>query len=162
VNATGVEAASNEDDVGSPETYIGFAQALHFISPGGFVRSVAHTYTPATPRLNEWALSGDWTVSPDSATLNTAGGDIVYRFHARDLHLVLGPAAGSGPVRFRVTVDGAPPGESHGVDVGDDGTGTVTDQRLYQLVRETGTVADHLFQIEFLDPGVQAYSFTFG
>jgi thiol-disulfide isomerase/thioredoxin len=162
VDATGVQAASDENDVGSPETYIGFAQALHFISPGGFVRSVAHTYTAATPRLNEWALFGDWTVSPDSATLNAAGGDIVYRFHARDLHLVLGPAAGSGPVRFRVTLDGAPPGENHGVDVGEDGVGTVTDQRLYQLVRETGTVADHLFQIEFLDPGVQAYSFTFG
>jgi cytochrome c biogenesis protein CcdA/thiol-disulfide isomerase/thioredoxin len=162
VNAAGVEAASDEDDVGSPETYIGFAQAQHFISTGGFVRSVEHTYSSATPRLNEWALSGDWTVSPDSATLNAAGGDIVYRFHARDLHLVLGPATGSGPVRFRVSLDGAPPGENHGVDVGADGIGTVTDQRLYQLVRETGTVADHLFRIEFMGPGVQAYSFTFG
>jgi thiol-disulfide isomerase/thioredoxin len=162
VNATGVEAASNENDVGSPETYIGFAQALHFISPGGFVRSVDHTYTSATPRLNEWSLSGDWTVTPESASLDAPNGVIVYRFHARDLHLVLGPTAGSGPVRFRVTIDGAPPGENHGVDVGDDGMGSVTDQRLYQLVRETGTVADHLFEIEFLDAGVQAYSFTFG
>ena len=162
VNASGVEAASDENDVGSPETYIGFQLAQHFISPDGFVRSVAHTYTSGTPRLNEWGLSGNWTVSAESATLNAAGGDIVYRFHARDLHLVLGPATGSGPIRFRVTVDGAPPGVNHGVDVAEDGTGTVTDQRLYQLVRESGAVADHLFHIEFLDPGVQAYSFTFG
>jgi len=162
VSASGVGVASNEDDVGSPETYLGFQQALHFISPGGFERSVAHTYSAGTPRLNEWGLNGNWTVTPESATLNAAGGGIVYRFHARDLHLVLGPASGSGPIRFRVTIDGAPPGADHGVDVDDAGSGAVADQRLYQLVREAGTVTDRLFEIEFLDPGVQAYSFTFG
>ncbi len=162
VNAAGVEAASDEDDVGSPETYIGFQGARHFISPGGFVRNASSTYTSGTPRLNEWGLAGDWTVTPESATLNAADGGLAYRFHARDLHLVLGPAAGSGPIRFRVTIDGAPPGPDHGVDSGEDGSGVVTDERLYQLVRESGSVADHLFEIEFLDPGVQAYSFTFG
>jgi cytochrome c biogenesis protein CcdA/thiol-disulfide isomerase/thioredoxin len=162
VNAVGVEAASNEDDVGSPETYIGFQQARHFISPGGFTRGVAHAYTSGTPRLNEWGLSGNWTVSADAATLNAPDGGIVYRFHARDLHLVLGPATPGDSIRFRVTIDGAPPGASHGVDVAEDGTGVVADQRLYQLIRETAAVADHLFEIDFLDPGVQAYSFTFG
>jgi cytochrome c biogenesis protein CcdA/thiol-disulfide isomerase/thioredoxin len=162
VSAGGVEAAADEDDVGSPETYIGSQLATHFISPGGFVRNARSTYMSGTPRLNEWGLSGDWTVMPESATLDAPNGGIAYRFHARDLHLVLGPAAGSGPIRFRVTIDGAAPGPDHGVDVGDDGSGVVTDERLYQLVRTSGGVADHLFEIEFLDPGVQAYSFTFG
>jgi hypothetical protein len=132
------------------------------VALGARLSRSADLYAPGTPRLNEWGLSGNWTVTPESATLNAANGGITYRFHARDLHLVLGPATGSGPIHFRVTIDGAPPGPDHGVDVAEDGTGIVTDQRLYQMVRETGSVADHLFEIEFLDPGVQAYSFTFG
>jgi hypothetical protein len=166
VTAVGVQAASDADDIGSPETYIGFQLARHFISHGGFVRDAPSTYTSGTPLLNEWGLSGVWTVKSESATLDAASeaasGGIVYRFHARDLHLVLGPVVGSGPIRFRVTVDGSPPGPDHGVDVAEDGSGVVTDQRLYQLVRTSGAVVDHLFEIEFLDPGVQAYSFTFG
>jgi cytochrome c biogenesis protein CcdA/thiol-disulfide isomerase/thioredoxin len=164
VNATGVQAAADSDDVDSPETYIGFQRADNFGSPGGLVRSAAHNYAAPTlaPTLNEWGLSGNWTVSPEYATLNAAGGEIVFRFHARDLHLVMGPASGSGPIHFKVTIDGAPPAESHGVDTDTDGQGMVDDQRLYQLVRQTGSVADHTFDIQFLDPGVQAYSFTFG
>lgn len=162
VNAGGAEAASNAGDVQSPETYIGYARAEHFVSPGGAVPDAAHAYVAGAPRLNEWGLAGDWTVSGEHALLQAAGGRIVYRFHARDLHLVLGPGAGGAPVRFRVTLDGAPPGADHGVDTGADGTGTVTGERLYQLVRQGGPVADRSFEIEFLDPGVRAYSFTFG
>ena len=121
-----------------------------------------HVYAAATPRLNEWALVGDWTIGKEDAVLNEPGGSIVYRFHARDLHLVLGPAADGRPVRFRVTVDGAAPGDSHDTDVDADGQGIVTGQRLYQLIRQSGKIADHTFEIHFLDPGVQAYEFTFG
>jgi len=117
---------------------------------------------PPSPALNHWGLGGDWLSQPDQITLNQGGGRIVYRFHARDLHLVLGPSRDGKPVRFRVTLDGAAPGNNHGADTAADGTGTVSGQRLYQLVRQTGTVADHTFSIEFLDPGVQAYAFTFG
>ena len=163
VNAAGVQAAADADDVSSPETYIGFERAANFVSPGGFVRSAAHDYaSPPTMRLNLWGLSGNWTVSPEYATLNAAGGGIAFRFHARDLHLVMGPASGSPPVHFTVTIDGAPPGENHGVDTDSDGQGVVADQRLYQLVRQAGSVADHTFEIQFQDPGIQAYSFTFG
>ena len=114
------------------------------------------------PRLNEWGFSGDWTIGGEHAALNKEGGSIVYRFHARDLHLVLGPAADGKPVRFRITVDGAPPGSNHGSDVDAAGQGTVTGQRLYQLVRQNGAITDRTFEIKFLDPGVQAYAFTFG
>jgi cytochrome c biogenesis protein CcdA/thiol-disulfide isomerase/thioredoxin len=164
INATGVQAAADMDDVNSPETYIGFQRARNFGSSGGLVRSAAHTYVAPTlaPALNEWRLSGNWTVSPEYATLNAADGGIVFRFHARDLHVVMGPASGSGPIHFKVTLDGAPPGENHGVDIDAAGQGAVTDQRLYQLVRQTGSIADHTFEIQFLDPGLQAYSFTFG
>ena len=117
---------------------------------------------PATPRLNEWGLSGRLDDRQRTAGLNEPDGGIVYRFHARDLHLVLGPGADGKPVRFRVTIDGAAPGDSHGADTDADGRGAVTDQRLYQLVRQNGPIADHTFEIHFLDPGVQAYAFTFG
>jgi hypothetical protein len=116
----------------------------------------------ATPQRNQWSLSGDWTVSGENATLDEKGGRIVYRFHARDLHLVLGPAADGKPVRFRVTIDGAAPGADHGSDTDADGRGVIDGQRLYQLVRQNGAVTDRTFEIEFLDPGVQAYAFTFG
>jgi cytochrome c biogenesis protein CcdA/thiol-disulfide isomerase/thioredoxin len=163
VNATGAEAASDAADVKSPETYIGFARSENFASPGGAVGDTSHVYaTGDLKQLNDWGLSGDWTVGGQSATLNKTDGAISFRFHARDLHLVLGPNADGKPVRFRVTIDGAKPGESHGADVNTDGEGVVTDHRLYQLVRQSGPVMDHTFSIQFLDPDVQAYAFTFG
>lgn len=162
VNASGAEAAPDMGNVGSPETYVGYERAENFTSPGGLVEDTRHVYAAAAPRLNEWALSGDWTVGKEDAMLNEPGGGIVYRFHARDLHLVLGPGLDGKPVRFRVTVDGVAPGDSHGTDVDAEGQGIVTGQRLYQLIRQSGKIADHTFEIHFLDPGVQAYAFTFG
>jgi cytochrome c biogenesis protein CcdA/thiol-disulfide isomerase/thioredoxin len=162
VQATGAEAAADTTDAQSPETYIGFNRAENFVSPGGAIRSEPHGYAPGEPKLNEWGLSGEWTVGGESAVLNQKDGSIVYRFHARDLHLVLGPAAESGPIHFRVTIDGAAPGANHGTDIDADGQGQVTGQRLYQLVRQNGAIGDHTFEIRFLDPGVQAYAFTFG
>jgi cytochrome c biogenesis protein CcdA/thiol-disulfide isomerase/thioredoxin len=162
VNASGAEAASDASDVRSPETYIGYVRGENFVSPGGVAQGVSHVYAAGTPRLNEWGLSGDWTIDGEHASLNGKDGSIVYRFHARDLHLVLGPAPEGGQVRFRVTIDGAAPGASHGEDVDADGQGVVTGQRLYQLIRQTGAIADHTFEIKFLDPGVQAFAFTFG
>ena len=162
VNATGAEMPAAMETVKSPETYVGYERAENFISPGGLVENVAHVYASETPRLNEWALSGDWTVDKEHARLNAKDGSIVYRFHARDLHLVLGPAPDGAPVRFPVTLDGGAPGENHGVDVDASGEGVVTGERLYQLVRQKGDVAKRTFQIEFFDPGVQAYAFTFG
>ncbi|MFC3207623.1 cytochrome c biogenesis protein DipZ, partial [Aquamicrobium soli] len=162
VKATGAEAAADMNDVQSPETYIGYERAENFISDGGAVQDAAHAYSVGTPELNQWGLSGQWTVHGEEATLDAADGGITYRFHARDLHLVLGPSPDGKPVRFRVTVDGKAPGEDHGVDTDADGNGTVGGQRLYQLVRQKGPVRDRTFEIRFLDPGVQAYSFTFG
>jgi cytochrome c biogenesis protein CcdA/thiol-disulfide isomerase/thioredoxin len=162
VNASGAEAAPDMTNVASPETYVGYDRAENFISPGGAVQDAQHVYAASTPRLNEWALSGDWTVGKEDAVLNEKGGSIVYRFHARDLHLVLGPGPDGKPVRFRVTIDGMAPGNSHGTDTGFDGQGAVTGQRLYQLIRQSGDISDHTFAIEFLDPGVAAYAFTFG
>jgi thiol-disulfide isomerase/thioredoxin len=163
VTATGAEAASDAPDVKSPETYIGFARSENFASPGGAVSDTPHVYAPGDlKQLNDWGLSGDWTIGGQSATLNKTDGAIAFRFHARDLHLVLGPGADGKPVRFRVTIDGAKPGESHGADLNADGEGTVTDHRLYQLVRQSGPVMDRTFTIQFLDPDVQAYAFTFG
>jgi thiol-disulfide isomerase/thioredoxin len=163
VHAQGVEAAADMNDVRSPETYIGYARAEHFASPGGIRQDAEKTYAaPAQPRLNEWGLAGNWVDHKQSAVLKSAGGKIVFHFHARDLHLVLGPTADGKPVRFRVTIDGHAPGENHGVDIDAQGNGVVTDHRLYQLVRQKGAVTDHIFTIEFEDPGVQAFSFTFG
>jgi len=161
--AKGVEAAADGNDMMSPETYIGYARAENFASPGGEAENRAHTYAaPSSPDVNDWGLAGTWKVGAEHATLAAPNGRIVYRFHARDLHLVLGPGAAGKPVHFRVTIDGATPGDARGTDVSADGTGVVTEQRLYQLVRQTGDVADHTFAIEFLDPGVEAYAFTFG
>ncbi len=162
VNGSGAEAASDKADVGSPETYIGYDRADHFASPGGVVQDKSHVYATGPMQLNDWSLVGDWTVSDERAQLNAAGGSIAYRFHARDLHLVLGPSADGSPVRFVVTVDGKSPGAAHGVDIDAEGEGVVTMQRLYQLVRDPGAVKDHTFEIRFRDPGVQAYAFTFG
>ena len=161
--AQGVQMAADKAEIQSGETYLGYERAENFASPGGEAQDKAHTYTaPAQPALNDWGLAGTWKVGAEHATLAGASGRIVYRFHARDLHLVLGPGKDGKPVRFRVTIDGAAPGDAHGTDVAADGSGTVTEQRLYQLVRQNGKVADRTFAIEFLDAGVEAYAFTFG
>jgi hypothetical protein len=163
VSEQGALAAADEDNGKSPETYIGFMRAQNFMSPGPTVHEKDKAYTsPATLELNQWALDGTWNVHDERAMLSAAGGKIVFRFHARDLHLVLAPGDDGKPVRFRVTVDGQPPGDDHGTDIDAKGQGTVTDQRLYQLIRQKGPVKDRTFQIEFLDPGVQAFAFTFG
>jgi thiol-disulfide isomerase/thioredoxin len=163
VDAQGAEAAPDLDDVRSPETYIGYQRAENFASPGGAEPDKRASYAAASDlRLNQWALAGDWTIGGERAVLNAPNGRIVYRFHARDLHLVLGPGADGKPVRFRVSIDGKPPQGDHGADIDDAGDGVVTEQRLYQLVRQGKTIADHEFAIEFLDPGAQAFAFTFG
>jgi cytochrome c biogenesis protein CcdA/thiol-disulfide isomerase/thioredoxin len=159
----GIEAAAGKTEVRSPETYVGYGRAENFISPGGFAHEAAKSYVaPNSLELNQWALDGNWTVEGERAMANAAPGKIVFRFHARDLHLVLGPGANGKPVRFRVRVDGAAPGDDRGTDVDVEGDGVVREQRLYQLIRQSGDVQDRTFTIEFLDPGVQAYAFTFG
>jgi len=162
VNPSGVEAASDMKDVECPETYVGYLRSENFVSNDGAVPDARHLYELQAPRLNEWGVSGDWTIGGESAVLNEKGGSIAYRFHARDLHLVLGPGPSGAPVHFRVTIDGKAPGEGHGADTDAEGLGVVTQQRLYQLLRQSGEVGDHTFKIEFLDPGVQAFAFTFG
>jgi thiol-disulfide isomerase/thioredoxin len=161
--AQGVQQQSDMGAVGSPETYLGYDRAENFASPETQAANAARQYSaPAKPALNQWGLAGNWLSQADQITLNQGTGSIVYRFHARDLHLVLGPGKDGKPVRFRVTIDGAAPGQDHGADIAADGSGKIDSQRLYQLVRQNGTVGDRTFNIEFLDPGVQAYAFTFG
>ncbi|MFT4119913.1 cytochrome c biogenesis protein DipZ [Bradyrhizobium sp.] len=163
VKASGAQAAASDGaDVRSPETYVGYDRSENFVSPGGVVKDESHVYAAGEPQLNDWSLIGNWTVGQERAQLNAPDGGIVYRFHARDLHLVLGPATEGSSVRFRITIDGKPPGVAHGMDADADGDGVVTTQRLYQLIRNPDGVADHTFEIRFLDPGVQAYAFTFG
>jgi thiol-disulfide isomerase/thioredoxin len=163
VDATGVEAAADWDSLRSPENYLGAARTDNFASPGGARLATRHNYAaPARLRFNQWALAGDWTVERQAIVLDAAGGGILYRFQARDLHLVMGSAARETPVRFRVLVDGAPPGPAHGTDVDDQGDGTVSEPRLYQLLRQPGPITERTFEITFHDPGVQAYVFTFG
>jgi len=155
----GAEIPAAIASIRSPETYIGYWRADRFVSPGGQVRDAAKTYATAPLELNEWALEGSWTVKQQSGVLNSAPGAIAYRFHSRDLHLVL---SAPKPARFRVTVDGKAPGTDAGADVKPDGTGVVTNERLYQLIRQRGEVRDRTFRIEFLDPGAEAFAFTFG
>jgi thiol-disulfide isomerase/thioredoxin len=163
VDARGAEAPADWATLRSPENYTGYERTENFASPGGAVLDKLHAYTaPAELRVNHWALSGDWTMEEQATTLNTANGRIAYRFHARDLHLVMGPAVRGTSVRFRVLIDGQPPGAAHGTDVDDQGNGMVSEQRLYQLIRQPGPVTERTFEITFLDPGVQAYAFTFG
>jgi hypothetical protein len=163
VDPRGVEIAADWDSLRSPENYLGYERTDNFVSPNGAILDTSYAYA-APPRLglNHWALSGDWTVKQQAIVLNQAGGRILYRFHARDLHLVMAPPAPGSSVRFRVGLDGQPSGAAHGSDVDDQGNGTLTEPRLYQLVRQLGPVSDHTFEITFLDPGVQAYAFTFG
>jgi thiol-disulfide isomerase/thioredoxin len=163
VDPKGVEVAADWDSLKSPENYVGYERTENFASRGGRALDKPHTYAaPTRLRLNHWALSGDWTVRKNATVLNKANGRIVYRFHARDLHLVMGPAARGTPVRFRVLIDGQPPGAAHGVDIDDQGNGMVAEQRLYQLIRQPKPVTERQFEIEFLDPGVEAFAFTFG
>jgi cytochrome c biogenesis protein CcdA/thiol-disulfide isomerase/thioredoxin len=163
VNAGGVEAASDLVAVQSPETYVGYERTENFASPGGTVRDMRHDYTtPSSLQKNQWALGGDWTVESEKAVLDGPTGRIVFRFHARDLHLVLGPAPDGKPVRFKVSIDGEPPGADHGSDTDGDGNGIVNEQRLYQLIRQSKEANDRTFTIEFLDPGAEAFAFTFG
>jgi cytochrome c biogenesis protein CcdA/thiol-disulfide isomerase/thioredoxin len=163
VNAGGVEAAADLVAVQSPETYVGYERTENFASPGGTVRDMRHDYaTPSSLQKNQWALGGDWTVESERAVLDGPSGRIVFRFHARDLHLVLGPGPDGKPVRFKVSIDGEPPGADHGSDIDGDGNGAVSEQRLYQLIRQGKGAKDRTFAIEFLDPGAEAFAFTFG
>ena len=163
VDARGVEAPADWAALRSPENYTGYSRTENFASPGGVLPGRPTSYTaPAQLRLNHWALSGHWTMDDQAVTLDAANGQIVYRFHARDLHLVLGPTASGTSVPFQVLLDGQPPGPAHGTDLDGQGHGTVVEQRLYQLIRHHGPVTEHTFEITFLDPGVQAYAFTFG
>ena len=163
VDARGIEAAADWGSLKSPENYVGFERTQNFASPGGAMLDKPRLYVfPARLRLNDWALSGDWTVKNQEAVLNKPNGVIAYRFHARDLHLVMGPATPGTSVRFRVLIDGQPPGAAHGIDVDEQGYGTVTQQRLYQLIRQPKPIVDRQFEIEFLGSGVEAFAFTFG
>jgi thiol-disulfide isomerase/thioredoxin len=162
VSPQGVEVAADGEHLKSPETYVGHGRAERFATrrpvhdkPGVFV-------VPDRIKLNEWGLAGNWTIERERSRLNAAPGRIAYRFHARDLNLVMGPPGGGGAVRFRLLVDGQPPGDSHGSDVDAQGFGSAKEQRLYQLVRQPGPITDRLFEIEFLDDGIEAFVFTFG
>ena len=163
VDARGAEVAADWGDLRSPENYVGYERTENFASPGGAVLAKRRVYAaPAKLKLNHWALAGDWTMQKQATVLNKPNGRIAYRFHARDLHLVMGPAVRGTAVRFRVLIDGRMPGAAHGIDVDDQGNGTVSEQRLYQLIRQQNPIADRQFEIEFLDPGVEAFAFTFG
>jgi thiol-disulfide isomerase/thioredoxin len=163
VDARGAEAGADWDDLRSGETYLGFERTENFVSPGGVVPVRRHLYSiPANLGANQWALRGEWSLERGSIVLNEAHGRVVYRFCARDVHLVMGRRAPAGPVRFRVLIDARPPGPGHGADTDEGGNGTVTGDRLYQLIRQAKPIVDRQIEIEFLDPGVELYSFTFG
>jgi len=163
VEGRSIEAAADWGSLRSPENYVGYDRTQNFMSPGGAVLDTPRDYAlPMRLRLNDWALSGDWTFKSQGTALNKPNGRIAYRFHARDLHLVMGPATPGRSVKFRVLIDGQPPGAAHGGDVDEQGNGTVTEQRLHQLIRQPMPIADRQFEIEFLDPGVEAFAFTFG
>lgn len=162
VQAQGAEAAADMAQLASPETYVGYARAENFRSPGGFARDAVKTYGPAALQLNDWSLAGSWRVTREHAALTAPGGRLAFRFKARDLHLVMGPGEGAAGLRFRVRIDGAPPGPDAGSDIDAQGQGRVDRQRLYQLIRQAGPVRERTFEIEFLDPGAQVFAFTFG
>ncbi len=159
VAADGFEAQADWTNLASPETYLGYEQTQNFASPGGVAFDESRTFVaPDSLRLNHWALSGDWTIESGASLLNGAGGGIAFRFHDRDVHLVLRGTS----VPFRVLIDGEPAGDAHGLDVDEDGHGIVTQPRLYQLVRERGSITDRTFEITFLAPSIEAYVVTFG
>jgi hypothetical protein len=163
LDPAGVEAEADWGSLRSPETYLGYGRTVGFASPGGLAPDERRAYVPpADLGRNQWALSGDWRIGVVPVQLDEAGGSIRFRFHARDLHLVMGPPAGRPPVRFRVRLDGEAPGPSHGVDTDESGAGAADYQRMYQLIRQPGPIGDRLFEIEFLDAGVEAFVFTFG
>ena len=163
VAAVGPEAAADWSEVRSPESYVGAAKAENFASPGGAVAGEPSEYAiPERLRLNHWALAGRWQVGDEAIVLDSETGRIAYRFHARDANLVMGPPADAHPVRFRVLIDGKPPGDDRGTDTDPQGYGLASEQRLYQLVRQRQPVRDRTFEIEFLDPGLEAFVFTFG
>jgi thiol-disulfide isomerase/thioredoxin len=158
----GIEAAPSST-VQSTETYVGYRRAERFASPGRLVRDAARTYhAPEQLSLNHWGLIGDWSIGAESAVLETPGGRVVFRFHSRDLHLVLAPRQDGRPVRFKVRLDGAAPGDAHGADSAPDGSGEIREPRLYQLIRQRARIDDHTFEIELLDAGARAVVFTFG
>jgi hypothetical protein len=159
----GVELPADWHSLRSAENYVGYGRTEGFASPDGPVLDERHRYSaPPSLRLNQWALTGDWRMGLVATVLQEPGGTISCNFHARDLHLVMRPAVAHTSARFRVRIDGQPPGPAHGIDVDDDGNGAVSHPRLYQLVRQRGPISDRLFDIEFLDGGVEAYVFTFG
>ena len=163
IDPRGLEVQADWGNLRSPENYLGYERSENFAARGGAARDRRHVYAaPARPDLNHWGLAGDWTVGRQAIASNQANDRIVYRFHARDLHLVMGPPSGSAPVRFRVLLDGQAPGSAHGTDVDDQGNGSASVQRLYQLIRQPMPIADRQFEIELLDPGVEAFAFTFG
>ena len=163
VEANGIEAQADWDALASPETYLGAERAERFASPGGGAWEERRSYTtPSSLRLNHWALAGDWTIGTKAARLDEAGGRLTYRFRARDVNLVMGPSEAAPPVRFRVRIDGGPPGAARGVDVDERGEGIAADRRFFQLVRQPERVDEHTLEITFLEPGVEAYVFTFG
>ena len=163
VDTDGVEAPADWASLQSAENYTGYARTENFASAGGPVPDKPHAYAaPERLGLNQWALSGEATMEEEATTLNAASGQLACRFHARDLNLVMGPAVPGTSLQFRVGIDGEPPGEAHGSDADGDGNGTLTQQRAYQLIRQPGPVTDRTFEITFVDPGAQAYCFTFG
>jgi thiol-disulfide isomerase/thioredoxin len=162
VEGVGVEAEADWDNLRTPETYLGYARSERFASEDGAAYDEAREYElPERLRSNHWALAGEWTIGREKVVPEQAGGSIAFRFHARDAHLVLSPGA-AGPTRFRIRLDGAAPGRSHGVDVDEDGNGVLEDGRLYQLVREGDAVRERTLEITFLEPGAEACAFTFG
>jgi thiol-disulfide isomerase/thioredoxin len=163
VEPDGFEAQADWANLRSPETYLGYAQGQNFASPGGAELDEPRSYVvPDGLTLNRWGLGGEWTIERRAAVLNRADGRIAFRFHARDVNLVMGPRPRDASASFRVLVDGGPPGAAHGLDVDEEGQGTLSEQRLYQLVREPGSISDRTFEIVFLEPGAEAYVFTFG
>jgi thiol-disulfide isomerase/thioredoxin len=163
INAAGAEAAADWLDLRSSENYLGYERTENFASRGGLVMNKPHVYvSPAELKVNHWALAGDWTAEKQSIRLNAVEGHIAYQFHARDLHLVMGQEAQGKPVRFRALIDGQIPSDSRGSDVDERGYGTVVEPRMYHLIRQSKPIVDRRFEIEFLDPGVEAYDFTFG
>jgi hypothetical protein len=163
IDPLGPEVPADWDNLQTPETYLGYRQALSFASPGGITPDVPREYErPEMLGRNHWALTGEWTIRGDAAALAKPNGGIAYRFHARDVHLVMGPNSREQPIGFRVTLDGEPPTAANGTDVEPDGSGTLVEQRMYQLIRQQGPIEDRVFEIEFLEPGAEGFAFTFG